>query len=215
MWTALAAADFSGTGRADLLLFSSIAVPGGDGTTSTAAPTRIAYDLDADGEPAYWGPHCDATVSVGERPTSLVLGPLDAGSEAVRHATAQAFRQAAAAAQERLAEAVPAASSSPPPPVDLVGLASVVRTAVDPAITVPSSVADRLELPGELGASVEDALQPLAFTPRFPQPFYETVRDGFLARMVPGFSGFPDEAITVLGADALAVEALLVAPTTS
>jgi hypothetical protein len=85
-----------------------------------------------------------------------------------------------------------------------------VRGAIDPQTTVPGSVTGRLSLPADLDTAGGDVLQPLGFTPFFPQPFFETVRDGALWRLIPGVSSFPDEAITVLGADLAVIEAILV-----
>ncbi|HEV2373988.1 MAG TPA: hypothetical protein VGS19_17755 [Streptosporangiaceae bacterium] len=96
--------------------------------------------------------------------------------------------------------------------MDVSGLANAVRDGIDPQVTVPKSVTQRLSLPGDLGdlgAAGGDTLQPLAFTPSFPQPFFETIRDGALPWLIPGLSSFPDEAITVLGADTAVIEAIL------
>jgi hypothetical protein len=109
-----------------------------------------------------------------------------------------------------MASVIPAAAAAPSPPqVDVAGLAAAVRGAVDPQVTVPASVTAKIT-PVTLAEAGGDVLQPLAFAPSFPQPFYETVRDNALPWLIPGLSSFPDEAITVLGSDTHAVEALLV-----
>jgi hypothetical protein len=211
VWTTITAADFSGSGIADLLFFHAVTVPGTVGATAYRAVYRIGYEPDANGDPTYWSEEVGAPIPVTELPTSLLLGPIDAQTTAsLRLPVTQAFRTAAAATQTRLASVIPTAASPPPPPsVDVSGLASAVRGGVDPQATVPKSVTQRLSLPGDLGSGGGDMLQPVAFTPSFPQPFFDTVRDGALPRLIPGLSSFPDEAITVLGADPNTMEAIL------
>jgi hypothetical protein len=208
---AMTAADFSGSGRADLLFFYAVADVDPDGAITYRAVHRIAYELDDNGDPSYWGDEIAASVPVSDQPTSLVLGPLDPQTTALRQATAQAFRAAAAATQARLTTVIPAVSSPPPQPsVDTAALASAVRAGVDPVVTVPASVSQKLSVPAPLAGAGGDELQPIAFTPSFPQPFYETVRDGALWRLVPGLSSFPDESITVLSSNSHEIEAVMV-----
>jgi hypothetical protein len=211
VWATLTAADFRGSGQADLLFFYAASINGEGGAAAYRAAYRIAYELDAGGKPAHWGDEVEAPIPVSDLPTSLVLGPLDPGTSALRRATAQAFRAAAALTQARLTSVIPEVASPPPPPsVDTASLSSAIRTAVDPHVTVPASVNKRLSLPAALGMAAGDQLKPVGFTPSFPQPFYETVRDGALWRLIPGVSSFPDEAIAVLGADSHVIEAILV-----
>jgi hypothetical protein len=211
VWASLTAADFSGSGRADLLFFYGVAVPGEEGAAAYRAAYRIGYEPDpASGEPAYWGEETGAPIPVTDVPASLILGPLDPATSALRQATAQAFRAAATATQTRMAGVIPAAAAAPPPPpVDVAGLAATVRGAVDPQVTVPASVTAKIT-PVTLAEAGGDVLQPIGFAPSFPQPFYETVRDNALPWLIPGLSSFPDEAITVLGSDTHAVEAMLI-----
>jgi hypothetical protein len=209
-WTAIAAADFTGSGVADLLLMRALPVPGPEGVAYRAV-YQIGYEPDADGDPTYWSDEVEAPIPVTDLPTSLVLGPLDSGTEALQQTTTKAFRKAAAATQARMTSVIPAqASPPPPPPVDTGGLAAAVRAAVDPQVTVPASVTGRLSLPAPPSTAGGDELQPIAFTPQFPQPFYETVTESALSRLIPGLSAFPDEAITALSTDTHTVEALLI-----
>jgi hypothetical protein len=210
-WATITAADFSGNGSADLLLFYAIPEPGDEGATAYRAAYQIGYEPDSSGDPTYWGEVLGADVPVTDVATSLVLGPVDQNTTAfVRQPAATAFRGAAAATQARMNAVIPppASSSSPPPPV-VADLAAAVRAAVNPQVAVPASVTQRLVLPAEPGTTVTDVLQPLAFTPYFPEPFFQTVCDSALSRLIPGMSFFPDEAITVLGADPEVVEAIL------
>jgi hypothetical protein len=212
VWATVTAADFSGSGSADLLFFYGIAQPGVDGTTAYRAAYRIGYEPDASGHPAYWGEVLGADTPVTDSQASLVLGPVDPNTTAaVRQPAAQAFRTAAGGTQGRMNAVIPPPpASSPPPPKPIVAdLAGAVRAGVDPQTTVPRSVTGRLALPADPGDAGGDVLQPLAFTPYFPQPFFETVRDSALPRLIPGLSSFPDEAITVLGADPKVIEAIL------
>lgn len=210
-WVDITAADFSGSGRADLLFFYSVASPEPLGTAPFRAAYRIGYEPDANGEPTYWSDEVEAPVPVSDIQTSVLLGPLDAQTSVLRQETAQAFRSAAAATQARLTTVVPAQASPPPPPsVDTSPLAGAVRTAIDPAVTVPASVGQRLVLPAPLPSTGSDQLQPIAFAPQFPQPFYETVTESAVSRLVPGISAFPDEAITVLGTDPNTIESILI-----
>jgi hypothetical protein len=209
-WATIATADFTGSRSADLLCFYAIAVPGSEGSTAYRASYRIAYKPDATGEPAYVGDEVGAPIPVTGVPASVVvLPPVDPETVALRQTTSRAFRAAAQVTQSRLTNVIPAAVDPPPPPVPVAALADTVRAALDPQSTVPKSVTERLALPGALDQAGGDVLQPLAFTPYFPQPFYETVRDNALPWLIPGLSAFPDEAITVLGADSPAVEAIL------
>jgi hypothetical protein len=210
VWATITAADFTGQGSADLLVFYAIAEPGDAGATAYRAAYRIGYQPDANGNPTSWSEDVGAPMPVTGTQSSLVLGPVNADTTKWRAAAAAAFRQAAQATQARMNLVIPPPPASSPPPQPVVpGLAAAVRAGIDPQTTVPSSVTGRLSLPGDLPAG-GDVLQPLAVTPSFPQPFFETVRDAALPRLIPGLSSFPDEAITVLGADPAAVEAVLV-----
>ncbi len=216
-WTAIAAADFTGSGSADLLLMRAVPVPGPEGVAYRAV-YQIGYEPDANGDPQYWSEEVAAPIPVTDVPTSLVLGPLNAATqtlgkttEDLRQSTSKAFRKAAAATQARMTSVIPAeASPPPPPPVDTAALATAVRSAVNPQVTVPASVTARLSLPAPPGAAGGDELQPMAFTPQFPQAFYETVAESALSRLIPGLSAFPDEAITALSSDMHTIEALLI-----
>ncbi len=216
-WTAIAAADFTGSGSADLLLMRALPVPGPEGVAYRAV-YQIGYEPDANGNPTSWSDEVAAPIPVTDLPTSLVLGPLNAATqtlgqttESLRQSTSKAFRTAAAATQAHMTSVIPAqASPPPPPPVDTAGLATAVRSAVDPQVTVPASVTARLSLPAPPSTAGGDELQPIAFTPQFPQAFYETVAESALSRLIPGLSAFPDEAITALSSDMHTIEAILI-----
>ena len=61
VWAAITAADFSGSGRADLLFFYAVAGTDEDGATTNQARYRIAYELDDNGDRAYWADEVERT----------------------------------------------------------------------------------------------------------------------------------------------------------
>ena len=105
------AADFSGSGSADLLFFYAIPEPGDEGATAYRVAYQIRYEPDS--SDPYWGEVLGADVPVTSVPTSLVLGPVDMNTTAlVRMAAAAAFRGAAAVTQARDERGNPAAATS-------------------------------------------------------------------------------------------------------
>jgi len=219
-WTsaAIVAANFTGSDRADLLIFFTVPVTEAEGAPAYRGVYRIAYELDDSGKPAYVGLEIEAHATVDGSSPILLLGPIDSKAAMTRQVTAQRFRAAAGVVQTRLSRVIPLSAdvaSPAPQPVITKPLADAVRAAIDPRVTVPVSVTKRLSIgptnaPVPLDASVGDRLQPLNFTPSFPQPFYETVRQSALERLMPGIGAFPDEKLAVLSSDQQTVEAILI-----
>lgn len=201
--TAIATADFGGSTGTDLLVFY---------VDGSRAGYRIAYDVSADGSVGSWGEMFSPPISVGERFVGVALGVTSRAADLLRTERTTAFRQAAAATQDRQARVLALAGPPPPAPaVDATQLAGEVGAAIDPNITVEATVAARLELAAPIDpASLTDPLQPLALTPRFQYPTFELFRDAFPDRVYPGASRIPDDTVAALVVDRAALESFLV-----
>jgi hypothetical protein len=172
---------------------------------------RLLFDVKGDGSIGGLGDVMSLPI-----PTSggmqLQLGVMTSASAALRTQKTQDFRTAATATQTRQQRILAlAAPPPPPPPVPLASLAQQLRSAIDPNVTVPASVLGRLQ-PQKINTTtpVSDVLQPAQSGPYFPQAMYETLRDLYPDRILPGNSAMPDNRITLVEANTKAIEAFLI-----
>lgn len=126
---------------------------------------------------------------------------------------ADALRAHLAGAPDTLAaDAVGQAVCGPPdaeeaPAADLVGTAADVRTATDPAATIPARLGDRLG--GIDLASRPDPLDQILAHPEFTTPMYEELKARSQESLVPGVGEIPGNSIGVLETNSAFVEAYL------
>ena len=74
--------------RGPAVLLRGASTTDAEGATAYRAAYRIAYELDDNGEPAYWGDEIEAPIPVTDIPPVVVLGPIDPQTTALRQATA-------------------------------------------------------------------------------------------------------------------------------
>jgi hypothetical protein len=78
-------------------------------------------------------------------------------------------------------------------------------------VTYAVEVQARLQTTTRVSApSGAEALAPLRFTPTFPHPMYEPLRDTFRDMLLPGMDKIPDNSVVLLGTDPAFIEAYMV-----
>jgi hypothetical protein len=98
-----------------------------------------------------------------------------------------------------------------PLPVDLAALATTVRAAVDPSLTIPEAFCARLALHGDrVRPTSDDLLGPVVAYPEFPQPMYEPLRDLSPEWILPGLDRVPRNTVSLLRPNRAFIEAYLV-----
>ncbi len=82
---------------------------------------------------------------------------------------------------------------------------------IKPDATFGQEATARLELPKEAESHERsDALQPFRFSPSFPQPMFEPLRDLFQDMLVPGMDKIPYNSVILLKANARFIESYMV-----
>jgi hypothetical protein len=205
--SAIAGAAF-GVGGMDIVLCCSAGAGG-----QLRTEYRLLLDVKGDGSIGEWGEVMSLPIPGGQQ-MRLLLGVMTSAGDALRTQQTQNFRTAATATQTRQQRILALAAPPPSPPqVPVAPLAQQVRTAIDPNSTVPASVLRRLQLPSSIDPttpSLSDVLQPAQAGPYFPQPMYETFRDLYPNRIIPGSFAMPDNRATLVEANPKAIEAFLV-----
>jgi hypothetical protein len=212
---ALAAADFTGTGLGDLVVFFSVPTVDETGAMVSRTVARVAYGLgdEADTVEPTWSDLIEVDAALSPYGGNYaMIGSIDRGTDAVRQQVAASFRAAAADAQAKITPVIPAAPPPDPTPIDpapLAALAAQVRGSLDPSATVPGVVAARLQNAPLTEVSTE-TLYPLRAGVSFPQPLGDRVAAEYPDRLIPGIGAFPDESLAILASDPATVEAIIV-----
>lgn len=125
-------------------------------------------------------------------------------------AEAAAFREAAAAHQNYLAQAAISSSSfSLFGPINMQATKEPLLRSIDPERTIKTRVQFSLDIsgPDEIAG---DPLEPILDAPEFPQPMYEALRDLSQDFLFPGLDQTPPNTITLLETNSKFVESFLV-----
>jgi hypothetical protein len=122
---------------------------------------------------------------------------------------ALAFRAAATAHQNYLAQASIAPSFAHFAPMNMGKTKEPLLQSIDPQRTLKARVQASLEIsgPSEIDG---DPLEPLLDAPDFPQPMYEALRDLSQDFLLPGLDKVPANTVTLLETNSKFVEAFLV-----
>ena len=101
----------------------------------------------------------------------------------------------------------PRDTPAPAPDLDLAATADAVQTGLDPTVTIPARIGDRLE-----GLPLSDRDEPLAQImahPEFDEPMYGPLRDLGQEKLVPGVGEIPLDSVGVLETNPAFVEAYM------
>lgn len=164
------------------------------------------------------GPGGQVDWSVPATPNSIVV----VGDTSERRLTRLAaigdrFQQAAAVHQGRLVR--PETEPAPPPgaaPYSMAAVAAEVATSLDPAVTVPQRVLERVRFggatpqgPAALAAGGPDPLRPRWFEPTFDQPMVEPLRELFTELVLPAADAVPTDGVALMTGNAPLIAAYL------
>jgi hypothetical protein len=124
-------------------------------------------------------------------------------------AEALAFREAATAHQNYLAQASIVPTFAQFAPMNMGTTKEPLLQSIDPAKTIKARVQASLEIsgPSEIAG---DPLEPLLDAPEFPQPMYEALRDLSQDFLFPGLEKVPANTITLLETNSKFVESFLI-----
>jgi len=212
--------DINSSGRPDLVLYYIEQTPAPPGTPQPAPTSQgrylIGWDLAANGVPAGgWSRTRD--IPGGWTATgfggSASVASLDPTRLTEISSTGASFQQQAVLLQQALlAPATLPAPPPAPPPFTSGQVASTVRGALDPAVTVPARLLPQVELGGApvVPPAAADPLAPLSLTPSFPQPMYAPLRDLAADILLPAAESIPPDTVTLLQADPAFIESYLV-----
>jgi hypothetical protein len=142
----------------------------------------------------------------GGTPAPTAAGtPGSDSPEAARFRTAAA--DAAAALQAKGVEPVQLEA------VEISAIASTILARLDPELTVPARIGDRVRV--EIGKVVDwdnrgDPLDQIMAAPEFPQPMYEPLRDLSQDYLLPGLDSVPPETLGLIEENHAFIEAYMV-----
>jgi hypothetical protein len=202
----VAIADFTGSRRPDLVVFRLESHHEED-----RAVVRVGFDLDADGQPDWWGR--DFTVPAwgdwSSGGAAVAVADLDPALVARRDAVGNRFVAAARRHQEAVASFQRLTHKAAVDPLPVAAVADTVRTALDPRRTVTSRTHGLLGLaPGQLPPGT-DGLGALVAEVGFPAPAYGLLREAAEDHVLAGAERIPPDTVTVLEADPAVMEAFL------
>jgi hypothetical protein len=171
----------------------------------------IAFDTQGDGSIGGWSPGLPLPVQ-GSAIMQIQLGAMTSAAAALRAAVTGAFRNAAASTQSRQARILALASAAQAPTTVATGaIAAQVRSALNPALTVPARVLGALQLPSPIQSSqVTDALQRAVCAPYFSQAMYKSFLELAQGWFMPSGSSMPDNRVALAVSGARTIEAFLV-----
>jgi hypothetical protein len=97
--------------------------------------------------------------------------------------------------------------------VDIGAIANTILMQLDPEITVPARIGDRVRV--EIGPVVDwdnrgDPLDQIMAAPEFPQPMYEPLRDLSQDYLLPGLDSVPPETLALMQENHAFIEAYMV-----
>jgi hypothetical protein len=155
----------------------------------TPPPGAILFDDVHDGDPV-----CTLKATIRDQ-------AVRAGDEFQRR-----LKQAALA---QLATMPPCDPRDPPgrPPLSLDDLCATIRSALDPEVTVPARIKDRVTPPA--GWSPEDDLEPVMVAPRFPTPMYRALAARSQDLLLPGVGEVPPNSVAALSTNPRFVAAFM------
>src|SRR5215813_1361828 len=122
---------------------------------------------------------------------------------------ALAFRAAATAHQNYLAQASIVPSFARLAPIDMRTTKEPLLQSIDPQRTIKARVQASVEISGPQEIA-GDPLEPLLDAPDFPQPMYESLRDLSQDFLLPGLDKVPPNTVTLLETNSKFVESFLV-----
>jgi hypothetical protein len=94
------------------------------------------------------------------------------------------------------------------PALDLNGLCATIRAAVDPDVTVPARIGERVTAPPDW--TPDDELEPVMVAPRFPTPMYRALAARSQDMLLPGVGDVPPNSVAALSTNPRFVEAFMV-----
>lgn len=199
---ALAAADFTGSEAADLVVLLNHNDPSGN-----TSGYRIGLDLSATtGHARGWTSDQPVPGGTGSVSIGVCIGDLDPGLLAVRQAFATAFTDAAKAHQAAIAPL----QRTPPVEdggVSLAKIAEALRWTLRPDERVEDRVTGRISVPI---FGVSDRLSPVLPVPQFDTPAYQLVGDLARDYLLPGADLLPANTVSLLTPSPAFIEALMV-----
>ena len=125
------------------------------------------------------------------------------------NAEAAAFRAAATAHQNYLAQAGLSPSFAPIAPINMGTTKGPLLQSIDPQKTIKVRVQASLDISGPTEIA-GDPLEPLLDAPEFPQPMYAALRDLSQDFLLPGLEKVPANTVTLLETNSKFVESFLV-----
>jgi hypothetical protein len=198
----VAVADFSGTERPDLVIFT---IENREG--ENLAQWRIGRDLDEDGRVQTWiGPHTIPGWFGWENAgAAIAVADVNPVLKAERGRMGRRFQDAAEAHQQVVA-AVAELPELETPNVD--ELAALAYVALEPAALITSRTQSRVSLGTR--SLPEDNLHPLATTPVFRQPMYRALAELAPAYFFPGGTAVAPETVSLVHSNPTFIEAFMV-----
>ena len=126
-------------------------------------------------------------------------------------AEARSFRAAATAAVRRADAVVGTPADPAPPPLGVGEVAAAVLARLDPAVTVPARLRNRVRAPDAVRPRPDrDPLEEIMAAPVFPRPAWELVRDHAPGLLLPGLHRVPQDTATLAETNPAFAEAILV-----
>ncbi|MFD1325032.1 hypothetical protein [Micromonospora sonneratiae] len=205
----IAIADITGTRRPDLVVAYR--------STSGGLRYRVAFDLDAAGQPVYWGPVVSvpgAADTGSGRGCAVTIADLRADLVADLRTMGDSFMLAAANHQGWLAPAQGLAHDRAPARVELAWAAEAARDTVLPETAVTGEVLADVTLDDRLLVHAVpasgDPMRKLLAGVSFDVPTYELLRGLSQEHVVPNLPAVAPETMTALAANPRFIEAFLV-----
>jgi hypothetical protein len=127
----------------------------------------------------------------------------------VDSAAARSFRQAATAFHASIERTAELSAVPERPALDLTAVRTTMIARIDPDLTVPARMAERVRVPPGLWTPA-DPIEPIMVYPRFERPMYEALRDVSHELLLPGLEAVSPNTVTLLETNPRFIEAYMV-----
>ncbi len=122
---------------------------------------------------------------------------------------AAAFREAATAFHGSIERTAELSEIPERPALDLAAVRTTLIARIDPELTVPARMAERVKVTPGLWTP-PDPIEPIMVYPRFERPMYEALRDLSQALLLPGLEDVSPNTVTLLETNPRFIEAYMV-----